>query len=101
MRRMKAKDGQRLFRKVKAKIFFPGNQKHLPLEHRAPNGQGITEDGIAKWLENVSSAIEKKFPGHEYRMVELSACSFNFIWVGEIDQPAEAETPVEPEAVSA
>jgi len=82
---MRSKDGETLYKKVKAKIFARGNQKHFVREWRAPAGKGINEDGVAKWLKSLADAIEKNWPGHEYRMAELGPASFNFIWVREIE----------------
>jgi len=84
MKTLRSKDGQVIFKKIKAKVFSPGNSKCFVREHRAPAGRGITEEGIANYLKNVSDAIEKLWPGHEYRLVELAANSFNFVWVREL-----------------
>ncbi len=91
MRRLITKDGQRLFKKMKAKIFFPGNHKHVVKEHRAPVGKGITEEGMSSWLKVLADAIEKQFPHHEYRLVQIGSWSFNFVWVRELEQPVEGE----------
>jgi hypothetical protein len=99
MRQMKATDGSVLYKKIKAKVFSPWNQKHIQYDHRAPAGQGISEQGVAMWLKAMSDAIEKQWPGHEYRLVELSPSSFNFVWVREIAEEASNDAqcvPVEP-----
>jgi hypothetical protein len=87
MRKMHTAKGEPLYPKVKAKIFLPGNLKHVVKELRAPAGRGITADGIDKWLKEISDAIEKQFPGHEYRLVSLGANSFNFVWERQLPVP--------------
>jgi hypothetical protein len=80
MGRLKSKSGEVLYKKIKLKIFYPGNQKHVVKELRAPAGRGITESAIADWLKSFADGIEKAWPEHEYRLVELAPNSFNFVW---------------------
>ena len=97
---MRSKTGERLYKKLKAKIFYPGNQKHVVRENRAPAGKGFAEDNIIGWLKHLADSIEKAFPNHEYRMVELAPWSFNFVWVREIEN-AEVSPEVHAEAAIA
>lgn len=82
--KLKGKDGQVLYKKLKAKVFAPGNQSHRVLQHRAPAGKAYAEQDISGWLEHLSEIIEKSWPNQEYRMVEIASNSFNFVWVREL-----------------
>jgi len=97
---MRTKSGEQIYKKVKAKIFFPGNQKHVVKELRAPVGKGVNAEGIDNWLKSLAEAIEKQFPGHEYRLVTLGPASFNFVWERQLSE-LEVTTPADSLLVSA
>jgi hypothetical protein len=93
MRTLRTIHGEPLYKKAKAKIFLPGNQKHMVKEMRAPAGRGFKAEAIDKWLKDLSELIDKQFEGHEYRLVPLGETSFNFVWERAI--PLEVTEPGE------
>jgi hypothetical protein len=82
----------RLVRQVTIKIFAPENRGFHKQIILAGNGRTFTEEGIQKLLEAKAEEIEKRMPGHEYRLVELAdKASFNFVWVGKTEERMRAE----------
>lgn len=53
----------------------------------APAGKGFSEEHIDKIIEDFAELIDKVFPMHEFRMVEISRTRFNFICAGERQPP--------------
>lgn len=81
-------NGDRVFKLVIVRVFNIGNKGSYVTRHRARPGHGISEEAIDKRLEQVADQIEKRFPGHEYRMVEVGEAQFNFVWIGRREAPA-------------
>jgi hypothetical protein len=80
VRVMKAKDGTTLVKRVTVRIFHPYNKRSGIRSYSAKAGKGINELGIQNILDSCGEFIEKKFPGHEYRLVELGMYRYNFVW---------------------
>ena len=96
----KAKNGEQIFPVVEVRLFYPGNEKSLTRRYRAAAKQGFTDEGIDGIVSDLSDAIEKKFPGHEYEMVELAPNRFNFVHRKAPDLPM-TRTVVNEEPVAA
>jgi hypothetical protein len=92
MRRHYSKDGEKLYKIVRVKVFMPGNghcERHL---FKPKPGTGFTAEGVDDILRAISDKLEERLPGHEYELVELANNGFNFIWKG---KTAEAvATPI-------
>ena len=72
---------------IKCRIFLPfGKGSQVRLFH-APRERHFTEESIDDLLDKMADALEATAPGHEYRIVDISARSqarFNFVWVREL-----------------
>ena len=73
-------------KRIEVRIFAPGNKTSHAIHLFAGDRKAFTQQGIDSILENCANDIEKRFPGEEYRLVELTGNRFNFVWV-ENDQP--------------
>ncbi|MGH9780336.1 MAG: hypothetical protein ACRD33_00835 [Candidatus Acidiferrales bacterium] len=67
---------------IRVKIFGPENGEPRRHRFRAGNGHIFTEEGVASVLEHVGNHLEQKFPGQDFRMVEIGEGEFNFVWAG-------------------
>lgn len=76
------KEGARLWKKITVRTFNEGNKRPFVKTFLARPGFGFTEEEVDKYLQHVSEEIEKRFPGHEYELVELTGGHFNFVWRG-------------------
>ncbi len=63
-------------------IFGPENGPVKRHKFTAGAGRVFTEDGITAVLEHVGNHLEQKFPGQDFRMIELGESEFNFVWAG-------------------
>ena len=68
-------------KRIQIRLFAPGNQKSNCIHLHAGPRKAFTREGIEAILENCANDLEQKFPGEEYRLVELAKDSFNFVWV--------------------
>jgi hypothetical protein len=68
-------------KRLQVRFFSPGNTLSRTRHFCAPAGKVFTQDGIDLILENCVRELEDSFPGEEYRLVELSDDTFNFVWV--------------------
>lgn len=85
--------GTRAFKMVEVRVFNIENKGSYLTRHRARPGHIIAEDVVDKLLDQIADQIEKRFPGHDYQMVEVGEARFNFVWRGrreapEIQEPA-------------
>jgi hypothetical protein len=65
------------------RIFHPGNKRSIRQTVRAPHRQFFVPGGVDRLLDKIATNIEKMFPGHEYRMVQIGQHAFTFVWVKE------------------
>jgi hypothetical protein len=77
---MRSKVGETLHKRLIVRVFSPENKASYLVQRVAPAGQGFTPSSITSMLDELGSRIEKKFPDHEYRLVELAPNRFNFVW---------------------
>lgn len=70
-------------KRIRVKLFLPGNQKFVRKTFAAKPGHRLTEDGLDQILEFAVDQVEKLFPGHEYSMVQVGPRDFNFVWISE------------------
>ena len=86
---------------IKVTVFLPfGKGSHVRLFH-AGKGLHFTESDIDQALDKLAAALEVQMPGHEFRLVDVSArkqARFNFIWVRELPRIPPAEIPAEASA---
>jgi hypothetical protein len=80
MKILRAQSGERLFKGIEIRVFFPGNKRSVRQVHRAPAGRGLNERGVDLILEQTAAKVERSWPKEEYGMVQLSPSSFNFVW---------------------
>lgn len=79
-----------LITSITVKIFTPHNTRAKKKILTPPQrGTGWNSSHIDQILHNIAEDLEKRYPGHEYRMVPIGPKSFNFIWVAE-SEVAEA-----------
>jgi hypothetical protein len=71
-------------------VFEPGNVKAATRNFRAPAKKQWNRQGIDELLENIAAHIEKRWPTHEYRLVEVGPAAFNFVWDHEKLPPSSA-----------
>jgi hypothetical protein len=67
---------------IRIKIFDPGNNKHKVYIFRAPNGRSFIEAGVEDILGKVVAEVEKMYPEHDYRMVQVGRADYNFLDCG-------------------
>lgn len=71
-------------RRIRIRVYSPGNLEHHTRIILAPGGRHFTEDGIDSLLEAVAREIDERMAGHEYKLVELKeSATFNFVCVRE------------------
>jgi hypothetical protein len=70
-------------RRIRVKIFSPGNKGFMRKTLAAAPGQAFTEAGIERILDQVAETIDKLHPAHEYSMVQVDVDAFNFVWRAE------------------
>jgi hypothetical protein len=62
------------------KVFAPDNKKVQETRiFKAVKGHVFNEGGIQRCLDDMADYLEKKYPGQDFRLVELSGGRFNFI----------------------
>jgi hypothetical protein len=82
--------GERSYKIVRIKVFAPGNGEFEKEKFNAEPGCVFTGQGIDKLLDTVANAIEKRWPDHEYKLLEIGPATYNFVWVKAKDaSPAE------------
>ena len=64
---------------MRVRVFDVGNETSRTRNIHAPAGRSFTEEGVQQVLDSIVEQLEKQRPGLEYRLVELSPSSFNFI----------------------
>jgi hypothetical protein len=99
-RMLKAKDGTRLYRKVRVTIFFPPDVlKPKTLNAKSGPGQGFNPDGVDDVLQRIADQLDNLYPFWEFRPVLLRAegrtARYNFVFAGYRDVKAP-ETVLEP-----
>lgn len=80
-------------KRLRVKIFLPGNSKFARRTFAARPGCVLTEDGIDQILDFLAEEVEKLFADHEYQVVQVAPDQFNFVWRSE-KAPARAEKVV-------
>jgi hypothetical protein len=75
-----AASGEPLFKAIQVKVFSPANKRSCLQVHRAPQGQGISAQGIDTILAQTAEKIERTWPSEEYGLVAIGPTSFNFVW---------------------
>jgi hypothetical protein len=70
-------------KRIRVKIFAPGNKQGNALIIKAPKGKQFTEQGIAAHLDNIANQLEKAYPKDDFRMIELRDGQVNFVHQGE------------------
>ena len=83
---------EQLWKRVTIRTFNVENRGSFVRTFRARPGNGYSEKNIEKLLEQVAEQIERRFPGHEYELVELGEARFNFVWRGR-QQPSPSQEP--------
>jgi len=77
-----AHNGDPLYKRVRVKVFLPGNKKHGTVIYKSQSGKGYHATGIDELLDNIATRLEQVYPGEEYRLVALAPDSFNFVHAG-------------------
>src|SRR3954462_12829587 len=62
------------------KVFAPENKISKTNRFFAGMKKAWSEDGINEVLGKMAEDLEKLYPGHEYRLVQIAADTFNFVW---------------------
>jgi hypothetical protein len=95
--------GNRLYRRVEIKIFFP--DKIFPVkklhQHAEPH-KGFSPEGIDELLMQTTDQLDTLYPWWEFKMIELAprgrtAC-YNFVMVGYRTVPPPEPTTETPNA---
>lgn len=68
-------------RRLEVRVFDPGNATSACVSLKAPRGRGFTEDNILGRLDHLEKQLEEKYPGREFRLVEIGGGRFNFVWI--------------------
>lgn len=77
-------------KRLKIKLFYPGNKSHKVVLMNAPKGRIIPPGGEQTTLENFASQYEKNFPEDEFSLREVGRGEYNFVWIGKREaDPAE------------
>lgn len=77
-------------KRLRVKIFLPGNSKFARRTFAARSGCVLTENGIDQVLDFLAEEVEKSFPEHEYQLLQVAPDQFNFVWRSE-KAPVRAE----------
>ena len=87
-RRFRRQDasGNRLHKSVLLKLVKQSGRVWLK-RHTAPPGRGFSDKNIDEIVQHFAEFVEKTFPMHECRMLEISRTQFNFICGGERKLP--------------
>lgn len=79
----RSSSGERLFKQMKVKVFFPGNKKFVLLRrHVALTGKGFTAEAMEKELDVIANYVEEKLSAFEYHVVQTGPNTFNFVEKG-------------------
>lgn len=76
------KAGNPLWKSVYVRVILPEGHKELKWHYRAKPGMGCTEDNMEKLLGDVVEHLEKRFVYWEFKMVQIAANRFNFVYAG-------------------
>jgi hypothetical protein len=81
MRQMVNDAGQILIKRVIVKIFYPHNKKSSVRNYFTKGKHtGVNDQQVSEVLDECGEFVSKKWPNHEYRLVELGPGRFNFVW---------------------
>lgn len=68
-------------RKIVFKVFDSANRRVLRrVVIAAPKGKRFTPKGVDDNLESFVNELDRKVPGHQYRLVQVGPAEFNFVW---------------------
>jgi hypothetical protein len=83
---------------LRLKVFGVDNKTHTArmLKPRK-RGSYWKDDGVDKILHQVATDLETRFPQYEYKLVQVGAFAFNFVFVGTREVPAEGVEDGAPE----
>lgn len=66
-------------RRIKVRVFEPGNKRHHDEVYKVAPGKMFTERGVDLVLAQVAEELERRMPLEEYRLVPIAGGQFNFI----------------------
>jgi hypothetical protein len=84
----KEERGDQIWKSVTFRVFNEQNRGSTVRQIHAAPGQGFSAQAIENMLDEISEDLEKRFPVHEYALVDLGQMHFNFVWRGYREAPA-------------
>lgn len=78
---MRTLGGEKMARRLEVRVFGPGNATSDCISLKAPRGRGFADKDVTTRLDHLAIQLEEKYPGREFRLVEMGSGRFNFVWV--------------------
>jgi hypothetical protein len=75
----------KLYKRILVKVVI--GEKHYHHQFVAPAGRGYSEADIQKVLEDVIEHLDKKFPGLEFKQIDILPNQVNFVAFKEREAP--------------
>jgi hypothetical protein len=89
--------GVPIFTYLRVKVFALQN-KHCTLRVFKPKaGKGWDAAGVEGMLTEIGADLERRFPAHEFKRIQVGPLAFNFVFVGTRAVPAEGVKDGAPE----
>lgn len=85
--------GRKPLKRLRVKIFQPGNKRHKVVLLEAGKGRMIIPGHELGCLEPVIAMVEKNHPFDEFSLVQVGRGDFNIVWRG--------RKPIQPEEILA
>jgi hypothetical protein len=80
VKRIDRESGGLFHKTIRVRVFSIGNKHSSLTVKKAPQGKGFTEEGLEKYLDDITNDLEKRFPNEEFGLVAIGPAHFNFVW---------------------
>jgi hypothetical protein len=75
-------------KKIKIKVFAPGNKSKTVHVYEAGNGRAFYPQTVEHLLGRVCEEVDKAYPGEKYKLVPTGPASFNLVHQGKAEEVA-------------
>ena len=80
--------GEQLWKDMRVTVCLPG-QKDIVWRHHTEPGKGWRAEDLEAMLAKVADSVEQKYPTIEFRLVELAANNYKFVYRGKRETMAK------------
>lgn len=87
----RSETGERLVSSLRVKVFGFENRSCKIRTLKPKPGTGWNQKGVHERLEAIAEDLETRLPGYEYKLVQVGATAFNFIFIGAKPLPPDLQ----------